>query len=187
MKFPALVALVVLLPSSALAWPTLSVTGVSLHDVLNLRAQPDAKSPRVASLPRDATGISADAVAVKGVDWIHISKDGKSGWANARFLTYEHGLPLRLSCSGTEPFWSVEMGYGRGDADLSFADTKQVLALDAPVVARARPDLWSVSSVKGRDFLLIEKTVCSDGMSDRGYPYTVAVHIGANLLSGCCR
>jgi hypothetical protein len=171
-----------------MAWPTLAVTGVPQHDVLNLRAQPDAKSAKVASLPRDATGISADAVVVKGLDWIRISRNGKSGWANARFLAYDNGgLPVRLSCSGTEPFWSIEMGFGRADADLAYSNRRQTLALEGPLAARGRPNLWSVSTLTSGDFLLVEKAVCSDGMSDRNYPFKVSARVGRDLLSGCCR
>jgi hypothetical protein len=177
-----------LAPAAATAWPTLAVTGVPKNDVLNLRAQPDAKSAKVASVPRNATGISADAVAVKGLDWIRISHSGRSGWANARFLSYEDGgLPVRLSCSGTEPFWSVEVGFGRADADLAYSDRRQTLALDAPLAARGRPGLWSLPALKGGDFLLVERASCSDGMSDRNYPFKLSARIGKDLLSGCCR
>jgi hypothetical protein len=185
----ALAVILALISGVASAWPTLAVTGVPKGDVLNLRAQPDAKSAKVATLPRAASGISADAVAVKGLDWIRIAKNGKRGWANAKFLSYDIGqrLPVRLVCTGTEPFWSVNSGYGRADADLSFTGKKQTLALDAPVAASGRPDVWLIPAVKGSDFLLVQRATCSDGMSDRSYPYALTTRIGATLLSGCCR
>jgi len=184
----SLLALALFLPISAEAWPTLAVSNVASHDVLNLRVAPDAKSAKVASLPRDAHGISADAVAVSGVDWIRISKGGQTGWANARFLVYESGgLPVRLTCSGTEPFWSVEVGYGRADADLSYSGRRARLALDGPISAKGRPGLWSIAARNSADFLLLERAQCSDGMSDRNYPFKVTVRTAGELLSGCCR
>lgn len=190
MKLIALVFVTALLPGAAMAWPTLAVTGVPKGDVLNLRAAPDAKSAIVAKVPRDARAISANAVGVKGTDWLRITYRGKTGWANAKFLNYETGggaLPVRLQCGGTEPFWSVNVGYGRGDADLSYEDRKQTLALDAPIAAMARPNLWVLPAVRGGDFLHLEKKVCSDDMSDTDYAYTASVRVGGTLLSGCCR
>jgi hypothetical protein len=171
----------------------LSVTGVARNDVLNLRAQPDARSPSVGSLPSDATDIDVVAQPTQSLDWIMVQKGRARGWANARFLSYGHRLegtlPLRLRCAGTEPFWGVEVGYGRADANLAFDQRRARLALATPIPAAARPRLWLLPSANPRDpasFLLVERRVCSDGMSERDYPFTVAVRLGDTVLSGCC-
>jgi hypothetical protein len=171
----------------------LSVTGVARNDVLNLRAQPDARSPSVASLPSNATDISVVAQATQSLDWVMVQKGRARGWANARFLAYGHpldgALPVRLHCAGTEPFWGVEVGYGRADANLAFDQRRARVALATPIPAAARPRLWLLPSASPRDpasFLLVERRVCSDGMSERNYPFTVAVRLGDTVLSGCC-
>jgi hypothetical protein len=171
----------------------LSVTGVARNDVLNLRAQPDPRSARVGSLAADTTDIAVVGQAVQGLDWVMVQKGQARGWASARFLAYGHPLsgtlPVRLRCAGTEPFWGVEVGYGRADANLAYDQRRTRLVLATPIPAAARPRLWLIPSASPRDpasFLLVERRVCSDGMSDRSYPFTVSVRLGETLLSGCC-
>jgi uncharacterized membrane protein len=173
--------------------PRLSVTGVAHNDVLNLRAQPGARSPRVASLPSNAADLAVVAQATRSLDWVMVEKGPARGWANARFLAYgdprDGALPVRLRCSGTEPFWGVEVGYGRANADLAFEQRRTRLALATPIQAAARPHLWLLPSANARDpasFLLVERRVCSDGMSERSYPFTVSLRIAGTLLAGCC-
>lgn len=176
--------------------PLLAVADVAAGDMLNLRAAPDARAGQTGALAPDATGIAVTAMATDTVDWVKVEAandpGGQSGWAHARYLAYDvdgRRIPVRLRCFGTEPFWSVELGYGRADANLAYADEKRTLALGAPVPARARPNLWLVPGT-GADatfFALIEKRTCSDGMSDSVYSYAAALRIGGALLDGCCR
>ena len=175
--------------------PGVSVVGVGPRDVLNLRAQPDARSALVGSLPHNARDLVVVAQATETLDWVMVQKGRMRGWANARFLAYgdplqQHRLPLRLHCAGTEPFWGIEVGYGRADAHLAFDDRHQRLALETPMPAAARPTLWLLPGRGPRDaatFLLLERRVCSDGMSDARYAFSVAARLGDVLLSGCCR
>jgi uncharacterized membrane protein len=178
-------------PSDALV----SVIGVRPNDVLNLRAQPGPRSAVVATLPPDATGIAVVGQATQSLDWVMIQKGRARGWANARFLAYgdpqqQDRLPVRLRCAGTEPFWGIEVGYGRADAEPAFEDRRARLPLASPVPAAARPRIWLLPSTSQTDataFLLVERRTCSDGMSEASYPFTVVARVGGSLLSGCCR
>ena len=172
----------------------LSVSGVRANDVLNLRSAPDPRASIVGSLPANAEGVAVVGQSTAGVDWLMVQKGRARGWANARVLSYgprqEYRLPVRLSCAGTEPFWGIEAGYGRADAHLAYEDHRTRLALATPIPAAARPRIWLLPSAAARDpssFLLVDARTCSDGMSDRSYPYTVTARVGEMVLSGCCR
>jgi hypothetical protein len=174
--------------------PRLSVIGVAPRDVLNLREQPDPRSRIVGRLAANARDISIVGQPTQSLDWIMVQQGRARGWANARFLAYgdplqQSRLPVRLRCAGTEPFWGIDVGYGRADANLAFDGRRGAIALASPVPAAARPRIWLLPSASPRDpasFLLVEARSCSDGMSDRTYPYTVVARIGADVLSGCC-
>jgi uncharacterized membrane protein len=174
--------------------PPLSVVGVAAGDVLNLRAEPDARSRIVARLAPNARDIVIVGQATQSLDWIMVQRGNARGWANARFLAYgdpqQRGrLPVRLRCAGTEPFWGIEVGYGRADANFAFDQRRRRINLAAPMPAAARPRIWLLPGsglLDATSFLLVEQRVCSDGMSDRSYPYTVVARVGADVLSGCC-
>jgi len=99
-----------------------------------------------------------------------------------------------LICGGTEPFWSVTH---TGQA--MWYSTPEALRLElVPVRARNAdgrpPDLVRVYQTRradGRgDVILVvtrNEQTCSDGMSDRRFPYD-AVYIDCQrVLHGCCR
>lgn len=175
--------------------PRLSVTGVARNDVLNLRAQPDPRSRIVGSLAADARDIAIVGQATQSLDWIMVQNGRTRGWANAAFLAYgdpqqQGRLPVRLRCAGTEPFWGIDIGYGRAEANLAFDGRQRRIALASPMPAAARPRIWLLPSAAAQDprsFVLVEGRICSDGMSDRSYPFTVTARVGDVLLSGCCR
>lgn len=171
------------------AQPALNVTGVASNDTLTLRAAPDAKSAKTGSLPPDATGITVVAVDTKGVDWVKVQKGNQSGWVNAKFLAYDTNAPVKMTCTGTEPFWGMSVGYGF--ATFEFDGKKTKFALDAPQMPAARGYIW-LSPVHGKpgQFLLAtkpDKEKCSDGMSDNVYPYTMLVRAGDVFMEGCCK
>jgi len=168
---------------------TVNVSGVASNDTLALRAQPDAKSAKVGQLPPNATGVAVVAVDTKGVDWVKVQKGNQSGWVNAKFLQYETTSPVKMTCSGTEPFWGMNVGYGF--AVFEFDGKKTKLALDEPETPGARPNIW-LSTVHGKpgQFLLAtrpDREKCSDGMSDNVYPYTMLVRAGGVFMEGCCK
>lgn len=171
----------------AQAAPSLHVVGVASNDTLNLRSSPDAKAAKTGTLPPDASGITVVAVDTKGADWVKIKKGAASGWVNAKFLAYETDTPVRLTCAGTEPFWSMNVGYGF--AALEFNGDKSKLALDEPELPAARSEPWLIPVHGKPGFLLVDKPekMCSDGMSDNNYPYSMLVRAGDVFAEGCCK
>ena len=187
MRCVFLFAAMAILAAPALGAPSLSVTGVAANDTLNLHSGPDAKSAKTGTLPPNATGITVVAVDSKGVDWVKIAKGNVSGWVNAKFLAYEVGAPVRLTCTGTEPFWSLNAGYGVANFD--FNGDKTRIALEEPSVAAARSHPW-LFTVHGKpaSFLLVDNPgKCSDGMSDAVYPYSMLVNAAGVFAEGCCK
>lgn len=91
-------------------------------------------------------------------------------------------------CMGTEPFWGLlisekeaglflkNMGDGRG----------RRFAWAAPKV---KGDSWTYTTsdldTREKVSVVVRKTPCSDGMSDRRYNYAVEVRIGDQVLRGC--
>jgi len=175
------------LATGAVAGPLVQVTGVADNDSLNLRAQPDPNSARVGTIDAHDTKIEVIAVDTKGVDWVKVRKGTTTGWVNAKFLQYETGAPVKMTCAGTEPFWSMSVGYGV--ARFEFDGKKTTVGLDEPETPAARPAPW-VFAVHGKpgQFLLAEKpeAKCSDGMSDNSYPYSMLVHTAGVFMEGCC-
>ena len=88
---------------------------------------------------------------------------------------------------GTEPFWSLTIS--RNGIVYSTPDAKSVkYPYIAPKAALSRPlDLLRVYKLTGKTsgFLVIKKGDCSDGMSDRVYPYDATVILGNQVLEGC--
>lgn len=171
---------------------------VASHDYLNLRADADARAPIVGRLSPDTHGIEIIAQSVTSRDWLKLRANGLEGWANARFLVYDgpgtgnNPLPVRLHCTGTEPFWRLEISYSRADAEGAFEGAKAVLALEPPRASKDRGGAWDMPVARGNitaaegDFLRIEGKTCSDDMSDRRYPFALAMHVNQRTLSGCC-
>ena len=85
---------------------------------------------------------------------------------------------------GTEPFWSVEL-----------TGTEMVYTTPEPPERRApQPDpvvqgttaTWETETTDGSPLTVtLVATECSDGMSDRIYPLTALVRVGALALNGC--
>jgi uncharacterized membrane protein len=89
---------------------------------------------------------------------------------------------------GTEPFWNVTVsksGIVYSSPDIK----KQRFPYVTPLKASGRPaDLVRVYQLRGRanSMLIIKKvTSCSDGMSDKQYPYSATLILGNTVLEGC--
>jgi len=171
--------------------PELVVIDVAPNDVLNIRAEPNANAAIVGTLAPDTGGIRATAQSTQSLDWIHIAAGGVEGWANANFLGYATPfapLPVRLTCSGTEPFWGVELSYTRGDVTYAFRDEDFTAGFSAPGAPLNRAGIWVMTRFDDdADFLVLEAETCSDGMSETQYDYALLAKLDGNLLGGCCR
>lgn len=172
------------------------VTGVAANDVLNIRAEPNAGADLRGALAPTATDIEVVALSEDG-KWARIGDGEANGWVALRFLDRHDGqdgllLSQALTCSGTEPFWTVDLpGTGRmtfedmglAPASGAIAPATSVNRVDkAGFIARLTGDLL-VTGVLTRD-------LCSDGMSDRVYGLTLDMVVnspgGDALFSGCC-
>jgi len=122
---------------------------------------------------------------------IEVEANGATGWVNARYLgfaTYYEPLPIRMMCSGTEPFWGMELSYTRADVTYAFRDEDFSTEFSAPDSPLNRITIWVRTRVEDEsDFLVLEAGTCSDGMSEIAYPYSLLAKLDGNLLGGCCR
>lgn len=170
-----------------------SVFGVRPGDTLNMRAQPDARSPVVQTIPHDAEGIALTGRTAQG-GWAQASFRRKRGWVNSRFLGIgapgRYQLPAHLDCSGTEPFWSIALMPGQARADMMFAERRYMYRLTRAQTAMNRSDVMLIrgSTRPGEMSLIVRHEACNDGMSDNRYPYSaIALISGLDMVAGCCR
>lgn len=193
------------------------VTGVAAGDVLNLRAGPDPDADLVGMLAPDARDIEVVELgrAPSGAAWALVARPEGGAWAAARFLARQDvqdgtGWLPPINCTGTEPFWSFELGTGEiaalrmpdSEAAPVFVTRRTVSANDPRghgVTARwdgpeGDPATFGITGAPVT--ALIRRAACSDGMSDR--PYGLAIDLLAGTLgpdgrsetahlSGCCR
>ena len=194
------------------------VAGVAADDALNLRSAPDPAAEVVGALGPDTTDVEVVAIAPapSGAPWARVALPEGGGWAAARFLVRQDrpepdaGWLPPLSCSGTEPFWSLDLGTGeiaglamdgRGPAPVfvtrrtrSANDTRShglTARWDGP---DGDPATFGITGAPVTG--VIRRAACSDGMSDRPYGLAVDLMVGtlgdggrADIahLSGCCR
>lgn len=88
-----------------------------------------------------------------------------------------------ISFNGTEPFWG---GTVRG-SELTYSTPENIDGTTIPVERfTGQGGLGFSGELEGRDFdLLITQGECSDGMSDRTYPYVATLKLGDELREGC--
>ncbi|WP_134725043.1 SH3 domain-containing protein [Paracoccus luteus] len=182
------------LTTPALATPTLyDVTGVSAGDVLNIRAEPNARARIVGTLPANARGFEVSETSANG--WARIHDGTRTGWVNARYLVRAAPVAApQLTCLGTEPFWSLT----RFDDTLTWTtpDTApRAMTLRAGLtdgLDPVRTQAMIGGDAAGRVTAVIRSEQCSDGMSDQRYPLGVTVLLDGSgqatrMLTGCCR
>lgn len=173
---------------------THSVTGVAADDVLNIRAQPDARAPILGTLPPFAIGVEVIALSEDG-RWGMVGLPEGNGWVNLRFLAPDPpppagALPRPMVCLGTEPFWSLTFGIrGTDYIDPELARPEPLEVLDE---AGDRQGWYAhlKQAARGEHRIIIRPEMCSDGMSDRLYGYAAlrffAGPDGVQVERGCC-
>ncbi|MCP5088773.1 MAG: hypothetical protein GY952_18430 [Rhodobacteraceae bacterium] len=168
------------------------VSGVAADDHLNVRAKDSGASEDIGDLQPGAK------VEVLRLDdsgkWANILWEEGNAWIAARYLVplqrplSKGGMPLGLTCGGTEPFW---------DLILNVDETTKI------EIAGLEPEYgtldWSTQSRNttitfgfriGYSHGVLSSEVCSDGMSDRVYGWAIELLLersgDATLYSGCC-
>ncbi|MBD2300420.1 hypothetical protein H6G80_06135 [Nostoc sp. FACHB-87] len=113
---------------------------------------------------------------------------------SASLLAYSSSLQAvtpsneKFIALGTEPFWSVTVSKN-GIVYSSPEVKKQTFPYVKPLAAQARPaDLVRVYRLRGNNTLILQKvSACSDGMSDKNYPYSAVLILGNKVLEGCAQ
>ena len=100
-------------------------------------------------------------------------------------------VPYEFWCSGTEPFWNLQISQGEGGIFLKNMgeDSGTAYAWVAPETNgtttwtyRAKPALGTTGeSIQ----VVIRKQPCNDGMSDLRFDYSAEVKLGSKTLRGC--
>ena len=184
-------ALALALPAAAQDMPAFfDVTGVARGDVLNIRAQPSARSPVIDTLPPDARGV--EVVAQIGA-WGVLNTGEGTGYASMTYLQRAEGpgwagLEVPLHCFGTEPFWGLD--YDPQDAALTLTTPDQPEQV-MPVTATFPALPWSAVAGLGlaEGTAVLRPQECSDGMSDRTFGLAVDLFLtgpAPQHLAGCC-
>ncbi|MHA6332924.1 COG3650 family protein [Qipengyuania sp. CAU 1752] len=88
-----------------------------------------------------------------------------------------------ITATGTEPFWNAKIA----GSNLTYSTPEN---LDGTIIVVERfvgqGGIGFSGELGQRAFdLLVTPGQCSDGMSDRLYPYTVSLKIGDDLRTGC--
>ncbi|MBX7539588.1 COG3650 family protein [Qipengyuania sphaerica] len=85
--------------------------------------------------------------------------------------------------TGTEPFWGGEIGQGKA----LYSTPENQDGIRFPVARFAGNNgLAFTGQMEGRSFdLMVTPGECSDGMSDRTYPYTATLKVGDEQRNGC--
>ena len=107
-------------------------------------------------------------------------------FANKTQITAEVAIE-ELNARGTEPFWSVTVNKS-GIVYSSPSNKKQTFPYVTPHSAAGRtPETVRVYRLlSGNHTLVIKKqSACSDGMSDKEYPYSATFIMNNTVLDGC--
>ena len=93
------------------------------------------------------------------------------------------GADETVYVTGTEPFWNGEIGAGQA--------VYRTLEAQEPVPFAVKRfagnnGLGITGQIDGQAFdLTVTPGACSDGMSDRSYPYTATLRLGDDARFGC--
>lgn len=140
------------------------------------------------------TALLALSVSWLGGESALSDRQGNRSYANNN-ISRENVLisqtPARVetfTARGTEPFWSVTVNRN-GIVYSSPEVSKRTYPYVTPRTAEGRPvDLVRVYRLNGQPngTLIIKKAdSCSDGMSDKIYPYEATLILGNQVLEGC--
>jgi len=201
LKLPGFLACLAfsLLVSAAQAAPSYwRVVDVAADDTLNVRAGPSASSADIGDLDPGTAGLEITGTDASG-KWGRMIWQEGDGWVAMRFLAPDPqsviagtDLPQGLLCGGTEPFWSLRLSGGSAAySDITGAALAMGLTgAQSPEARGPFPAALSHSGAASGSLSIIEPAACSDGMSDRTYPWRILFMIstadGQRFMEGCC-
>ena len=148
--------------------------------------------------------------------WLEVHWAGKLGWVNKYYLKPEvqtastkpaknsdkdtktnvkktqdkkKGSAVYMQCNGNEPFWTIKITEQKMNVHVMDAEKYQV-AVDLRKQSANNTSIAVVAGRRGNAFtsaFLQKVEICSDGMSDKNYPYSVTALLnGRRVVSGCC-
>ena len=205
MRLLALLVLVMGLFSSTALAQTYQVTGVGEKDSLNVRSDVDkvlksSEANVVGSIPFDGEDISTTGIIATledGSRWREIVYKDLKGWVNSKYLEMVsgEGLPGDLNCSGTEPFWQLEI---RGDKaalqDFGGDQTSTRFKVIDKRYGQNRGGLWSYhlqsDDMKSKLTALVKHMgQCSPGIGELEFAleiYLLGLEPDLGPAQGCC-
>lgn len=91
--------------------------------------------------------------------------------------------PARIDGAGTEPFWALAID----GQEVRYTSPEEPAGRSGIVVRQGKDGRLVLSGTLAGESLRAELTrqTCSDGMSDRVWPFRLAVTLGRRTLSGC--
>jgi len=94
-------------------------------------------------------------------------------------------LPAEFRATGTEPFWSAAVT--RDQLTYTTPENNAAGGVTVPVVRQdGAENALLTATLDGQPFqLLVTPGACSDGMSDKIYPWTVERTLGEESVNGC--
>ena len=92
-------------------------------------------------------------------------------------------LPAEFRATGTEPFWSIAVT----KTQLTYTTPENQAGVTVPVIRQdGAENALFTATIAGQPLqLLITPGACSDGMSDKTYPWTVEKTLGEDSVDGC--
>jgi uncharacterized membrane protein len=196
-----------------------NVTGVEAGKFLNMRSDAGTNNTLIGRIPFNGKGVvtTGEEKKINGVVWAKVYWNGVGGWVSKAYLLPEgqkatvppakkpttppvkaptYTTPQvkpaanKLVCTGTEPFWSVEIT----DTNL-YVNMLDGPQYSVPVTFRQTSAnnktiavIGGAAGTNNTQTFMQKVSSCSDGMSDTNYPYSItAVLNNSKVVSGCCK
>jgi len=195
LRFLILLAALLAAPAAAQDFPAMyRVVGVAAGDVLNVRAEPNARAPVVGRFARTQARIEVVGLSGDG-NWGLVRSGEGIGWSSLRYLQRERSDSWRdgqqsLTCLGTEPFWNLTFFLPDNRAEYVAPDDSFEMRTDAPNLPGTQfPPTLALPFQGARDGVAVVRGgLCSDGMSDQLFGLEVQVYWRGQStgLNGCC-
>lgn len=135
---------------------------------------------------RDAPAPSPSAEASEGLATPSASGNEDVDPFVADPVEDEPAFPMTFRALGTEPFWALHVSDGR--MRYTTPDDQEGKSVPYTRDTTANREIVLRAELDGKPLVLAGRIAeCSDGMSDRVYPFAVELRIGDELRNGCGR
>ena len=170
------------------------VTNIFAAETLNIRKGANVKTPILSSLPYNAKNIKIIQRQPNST-WVKITAPSLRtlGWVNSHYLkSYSNTLPNAYSCSGTEPFWRVDIDIKAAKIEAHvLSGSSNYFNVPMTINTHAMNSPKTSRIITGNDkkhFItaFISEGSCNDGMSDKVFDYQIIGLLDDKAYSGCC-